>query len=157
MLGAAAVLLGVGAGVAYAAQNTIKAGSVLSTTVVTESVPFVYSNTGDWQTLVRTTANKGGSYLLIRWSASSRCRGMAVGWCSARILVNGVPAQPDNGLLMPFDYTKYPRDGYEYLSMEKIAPAGQGDALVEVQVNPTQGSDTVWDLAGWTLAIEVLA
>jgi hypothetical protein len=161
VLGVATVLVGagvfIGVGVAAAAQNTVRAGTVLSTTVVTESVPSVYSNTGNWQTLVTTSALKGGSDLLIRWSASSRCRGMAVGWCSARVLVNGTPAQPDNGLLMPFDYTKYPREGYEYLSMEKVAPAGKGDASVEVQINPTQDADTVWDLAGWTLTIEVLA
>ncbi len=156
------VLLNTGTAVAKqnpagAQYNTVRAGTVISTTVVTESVPFVYSNTGSWQTLVKTTVPKGGSYLLVRWSASSRCRGMAVGWCSARILVNGTPAQPDNDILMPFDYTKYPRDGFEYLTMEKVAPAAAGDASVDLQINPTQGSDTTWDLAGWTLTIQVLA
>jgi hypothetical protein len=161
LVGVSVALVGagvfVGVGVASADPVIVKGGPTITTTIVTESVPYVYQNTGAWQSIYKTKIQRGGSYVLVRWSASSRCRGMAVGWCSARVLVNGTPAQPDNGLLMPFDYTKYPRDGYEYLTMEKVAPFGPVDATVEVQVNPSQGADTTWDLAGWTLSIESLS
>ncbi len=159
---AAVVLVGtgvvVGANVANAWQSTTYAGGVVSTTVVTEPAGFVYYDTGTWQTIatVDVPTKEKFNYILARWSVSSRCRGTMQGFCTARILVNGVEAAPATGNVVTFDEAGT-YSAYKYLGFERVAQA-KGSARVELQIWPrvTGAGTLAWDLAGWTFTVEAL-
>lgn len=159
---AAVVLAGagvvVGASVANAWQSTTYAGGVVSTTVVTEPAGFVYYDTGTWQTIatVNVPLNEKYNYVLARWSVSSRCRGTMQGACHARILVDGVEAEPASGTSAIFDQATTDL-AYKYLSFERIGKS-QGPTKVELQIWPrvTGSGSLTWDLVGWTLTVQAL-
>lgn len=148
----------VGASAANAWQTVHYAGAPVSTTVVTEPAGFVYYDTGTWQTIatVNVPLNEKYNYVLARWSVSSRCRGTMQGACHARILVDGVEAEPASGTSAIFDQATTDL-AYKYLSFERIGKS-QGPTKVELQIWPrvTGSGSLTWDLVGWTLTVQAL-
>jgi hypothetical protein len=149
----------VGAGAANAWQTVYLAGAPVSTTVVTEPAGFIYNDTGAWKTIatVYVPTNEKYTYVLARWSTSSRCWGTMQGACHARILIDGVEAAPATGTSAVFDQAGSDLT-FKYLSFERIAYAPAA-TKVELQIWPrVTGSGTLnWDLVGWTLTVQALA
>ncbi|MEJ3748155.1 hypothetical protein WEI85_33325 [Actinomycetes bacterium KLBMP 9797] len=91
---AALVFTGAGAAVAVA---TSKSGTTVTRTVVsTENAATTHA--GATFTTVRTIGvfAQSSSFIVARWTAESACYG-GTGYCSARILIDGVEAEPVAG------------------------------------------------------------
>lgn len=99
----AALILGVG-GYAVAA-STSKAGTVVTrVSAVTNDTAAVYTGP-TWQNVGSTAIYAtSGSFLVATFSGESACYG-AAGWCSVRILVDGVEADPVVGTDFSFNST----------------------------------------------------
>lgn len=92
--------------------------------------------------------------ILARFTAESSClSGKAVGWCSVRILIGGVAAEPSAGLDFKFDSTpRFADDAFAYAhSMERSRALGAGTHAVKVQWATRNAR---FQLDDWHLAVE---
>jgi hypothetical protein len=99
----------------------------------------------------------GNARILARFSAESACFG-GVGWCSVRILVDGVEMDPVVGTDFAFDSTNGGADtatSWESHSMDRSRIVGPGNHTVVVQRAVVEGSTTnTFRLDDWSLTIE---
>jgi hypothetical protein len=105
---------------------------------------------------VTTIAVPSGQRALIlaRFSAESTCiSGAQSGWCSIRILVDGVPTDPAQGLEFKFDTTpRFADDAFSYAhSMERSRAVGAGTHTVRVQWATRHAR---FQLDDWHLTVE---
>ena len=156
---AAVALVLAGAGVAVAA-TTVKSGTTVTrVAVLTENVASVYSG-GAFVTIGSQGIFAGaGSVIVATFSAESACYN-AVGYCSVRILIDGVEAEPVAGLDFAFDSTDANREtsqSWESHSMQRTrAVAATGGHSVVVQVAQV-GAGVFsryddWTLSSWAIA-----
>lgn len=150
---AAAAILITGAGVAVAA-TTVRAGtSVTRVTVLTQDAAAVYAS-ASWTTIgSEALYATAGSFIVTTFTAESACYGGS-GWCSVRILVDGVEAQPAVGTDFAFDSTNGGADGassWESHSVQRTQTVGTSAGhTVTLQV-ATVGGGVVDRLDDWTL------
>jgi len=97
----------------------------------------------------------GNARILARFSAESACFGGS-GWCSVRILVDGVEMAPVVGSDFAFDSTNAGADGaasWESHSMDRSGVVGPGNHTVVVQWAMV-GTGISLRLDDWSLTIE---
>ena len=142
-----------------AAPVTTTAGSINHVNVVTETNAQSTSSTA-FVNLPGATATIGvpsgeTAVLLARFSAESQCDGGAAGnWCSVRILIDGVEANPASGLDFAFDSVEAGGSGlWTGSSMDRSRLVGGGVRTVVVQWAVTNAA-TVFRLDDWSLTVE---
>jgi hypothetical protein len=92
--------------------------------------------------------------ILARFSGESACEGGPAGnWCSVRILVDGVEAQPASGLDFAWDTDVASDDIWEAHSIDRSAVVGSGSHTVRVQWAVTNVG-TTFRLDDWSLTVE---
>ena len=141
----ATATLAAGTGTVVAASTGHTGTSQSAFSAQTENSATTYSPGGGWVTVASTDiAADAGDVIVARFGAESACYG-GVGWCAARILVDGNEANPVSAPAaddFAFDSTENntaTSQSYESHSMERVikhAPSGMGGdpAKVEVQV-----------------------
>ena len=158
--------LGCGALAGYASSTSkgdqpqtrlsIHANSGKKLMVITETDAATFTNT----TLAalgvdRITVPATGNYVaVVRFSAESKCD--AVNWCTARILVDGVEANPKVGPDFAFDSPG--GETYQSLSMDRTSDviAGTGTARnVPVEVDIAVDGGGSWRLDDWSVVTEL--
>ena len=121
-LASALVIAGAGTAVAVA---TFKSGTSVTRTVIsTENAATQHQNAAFVNIRTISIFAQTGSHVLARFTAESACFGGS-GWCSARILVDGVEADPVAGTDFAFDSTDSNREtssSWESHSMERASP-----------------------------------
>jgi hypothetical protein len=101
---AAAALLLAGGTAAIAVVTSKSGTTVARTAITTENAASTYSG-GAYVTIGSSGVFAGaGSHILATFSSEVACFG-GNGWCSVRILVDGVEADPVSGLDFAFDST----------------------------------------------------
>lgn len=152
-------LVFVGAGSAVAAATYQSGTSVARTAVFTEDAAATYGYTSF--TTIRTFPiyAQAGSPVLMRFTAESACYG-GYGYCSARILIDGVEASPVAGLDFAFDSTNYNREtAYSWAShsMERTrAVTYTGNHTISLQLAKS-GTGVVHRIDDWTFTVFTIA
>jgi hypothetical protein len=167
-------------GVAFVAKGATlheSGGAITAVRVASSNERFWFTDFGDSTTWHGVPGAKvkvsvpGGTdaLLLLRFSAESACWSLSFsegsaspgrGWCSVRILVDGVPAQPASGKDFAFDSTSDANDSrgsWEGHAMERWFFAGAGTHVVKVQalVRSTVSAETLgFSLDEWVLVAE---
>ncbi len=93
--------------------------------------------------------------ILARFSAESACYG-GTGYCSVRILINGVEMDPVAGFDFAFDSTDLGREtsgSWESHSMDRSRVVGSGTYTIVVQ-RATTSASTFLRLDEWSLTVE---
>lgn len=166
--------------VARGATLRERGGSITGVRVASSNERFSFMDFGDsttWHAVpgakVKVTVPGGtNALLLLRFSAESACWSLSFsetsaspgrGWCSVRILVDGVPAQPASGKDFAFDSTSDANESqgsWEGHAMERWFFAGAGTHVVKVQalVRSTVAAETLgFSLDEWVLVAEQAA
>lgn len=148
--------VGVGAGVAVAATTAHSGTSVTRVSVLTQNAATLYSSTA-WTTVgsvgVYATA---GQFIDARFTAESACYGATSGWCSVRILIDGIEAEPAVGTDFAFDDAGT-ATGWESHSVERVhTVTTSGTHTVTVQAASVSGALTD-RLDDWTLTAMAVA
>lgn len=96
--------------------------------------------------------------ILVRFTGESSCSGgLAAQWCSVRILVAGVEAQPAVGINFAFDSTDGNTESgasWESHALDRISPVLEaGTYTVQAQWAVTNGGTTFF-LDDWTLTAQ---
>jgi hypothetical protein len=132
---------------------------VASSGVLSDSSPTSFVNLAGATTSITVPVNTT-AMILARFTAESSCSapGVAVqNWCSVRILVDGVEAQPAVGNNFAFDSTDEGNEtvaSWESHSVDRYAAGvGPGAHSVTVQEAVTSAA-TVFQLDDWTLVVE---
>lgn len=136
------------------------AGSVNHVNVVTETTAQTTSSTA-YVNLPGATTTIGvptgeAAVLVARFTAESQCSGGAAGnWCSVRVLIDGVEANPAAGLDFAFDSVSAAaaQDFWESNAMDRSRTVGAGTHSVVVQWAVTNAA-TVFRLDDWSLTVE---
>lgn len=141
---------GVAAGVASAATTGHTGTSVTRVSVLTHPVAATYSGTA-WVAVGSTAVYAtGGQFVTARFTAESACYGAKTGWCSIRILIDAIEAEPVVGTDFAFNS---PGDvaQWESLTVERVKTvATTGTHIVTVQAASVGGSLT-HRLDDWSL------
>lgn len=155
---AAAVVLG-GAGIAVAAATSKSGTSVTRVSVLTENAATIHVGT-TFTTLGTSGVFAGaGSFIVATFSAESACYGGS-GYCSVRILIDGIEAEPVAGADFAFDSTDANREtaaSWESHSMQRtrtVTATGFHSVIVQVAqlgVSVTARYDD-WTLSSWAIA-----
>jgi hypothetical protein len=129
----AAAIIASTAGVAVAAFTTKSGGAISRVSILTQSTPDTYSTTS-WHTIGTTSVSAPRrAIILARFTAESSCYG-GRGWCSVRILIDGVEAEPVAGIDFAFDDNEG-LVNWESHSVERSRRVtGSGSHSVAVQV-----------------------
>lgn len=152
----ATALTGIGAGAAVAAITFKSGTSVTRVTVLTQDTAATYSSTG-WTTVASSSVFAGAnSIVLARFTAESACYGTAGWWCSIRILIDGVQADPAVGTDFAFDFVQT-ASSWESHSVERVRTVTfTGTHSVVVQAaQPVAGITNRLDdytLSSWAIA-----
>jgi hypothetical protein len=153
IVGIVAGLLAMSA-VAIAASNAFQSKGINNVRVKTETSPYVTSSTA-WVSLpggslAMSVPNGKQKLFIAEFDAESYCQGGS-GWCSVRILVNGVEMHPASGGDFAFDTVD--TDGYEAHAMTRTyGPLGPGQHTFQVQVK-TNNAATDFRLDDWTFKV----
>jgi len=160
------VALGALAGYAYSGGSSasprfhdtpaLRANQQIRMMAMTQDDARTFTNTGFSNLtadVIRIPAN-GTFRIVVRFSAESACS--AASWCSARITVNGVEANPKSGSDFAFDSPG--GETWQSLSMDRTSDviAGTGaarDVLVAVDVAVLGGGS--WRLDDWSVVSEL--
>ncbi len=151
LVAGAAVLTAVGvvSGVAVAATTGHSGTSVTRVSVATNDRVAVYSAAA-WTTVGSTSVYAlAGQFIDARFTAESSCYGGTSGWCSVRILVDGVEAEPVSGLDFAFNDAGS-LSAWESLSVERVRTVTTSGSHVVVVQTATVGGLT-HRLDDWTL------
>jgi hypothetical protein len=160
-VGAAGLLV---AGVAIAVPITKSGGAINQVRVVTERDTFDTQSEAFVDVpgaTVNINAPTAGALLLMRFSGESVCArgsGTGVDYCSVRILVDGVEADPAVGVNFAFHTVigTTTLNGESH-SMDRSRRVGSGAHTVQVQarvVDVNNDSDIVFFLDDWSLTVE---
>jgi hypothetical protein len=158
VVAALAALVFTGAGTAFAVA-TSKGGTTVTRTVVSTENAASVNNSPSFVT-VRTISiyAQSSSFIVARWTAESACYGGS-GYCSARIVIDGVEAEPVAGTDFAFNSTDTNVEGtgsWESLSMERTRTVTfTGSHAVTVQVAVVGTATHRYD--DWTLTAQVIA
>lgn len=156
---AAAALLLAG-GTAAVAVATSKNGTTVSRTAITTQDAAATYGGSTFVTIGSASVYGGaGSFIVANFSAEVACYN-GVGWCSARILVDGVEADPVAGLDFAFDSTDNGTESFlswESHAMQRtrtVAFTGVHAVVVQVaQVGAgVQARYDDWALSSWVIA-----
>lgn len=99
-------IVGFGSGAAYALTTTKSGTSVSRSVVHTNDSAVVFTSTAFTNVGSTTLFANAGNHILARFTAESACTGaVGSGWCSIRILIDGVEADPAAGTDFAFDAT----------------------------------------------------
>ena len=156
---ATAALVLAGTGVAVAAATTKAGTSVTRVSVLTENTAAVYTGAA-FVTIGSSGVFAGaGSFIVATFSAESACYN-GVGYCSVRILVDGVEAEPVVGTDFAFDSTDANREtasSWESHSMQRTrAVTATTFHSVVVQVAQVGAGVAAryddWTLSSWAIA-----
>jgi hypothetical protein len=136
-------------------------GSVTQVQVVTESVAMTTSSVPfvDLPGATATVTIPAGSsgLILARFSGESRCSGgVGAQWCSVRVLIGGVEADPVVGADFAFDSTDNATEttnSWESHSIERVRRLGAGTYTVKVQWAVTNAA-TSFRLDDWAFTVE---
>lgn len=148
-------LVGIGAGTAYAVTTTKSGTAVARTVIHTQDTPATFT-TAAFTTVGSTVVfANSGNHILVRFSAESHCSGIAgSGWCSVRILVDGVEADPAADADFAFDSTENgtkPSASWVSASMERARTVTfSGNHTITVQAAVVFNANT-FRLDDWTL------
>jgi hypothetical protein len=154
----ATLIVGGAVSVALAVTNVTSGGAIgavkvkRSTDAITTTSITDVDVPGASTTIRVPSGHKG--LILARFSAESLCDGGTAGnWCSLRILVGGVEAQPAAGLNFAFDTDVASDDIWEGHSMDRSRVVGAGLKTVKVQWAVTDAA-TTFRLDDWSLTVE---
>lgn len=136
-------------------------GTLTKVNVVTETNAQVTNSTTfvnlPGATTVVTVPSGENALILARFSAESACSGgTGAQWCSVRILIGGVEANPIVGLDFAFDSTDNGREtsaSWESHSVDRSRPVGSGTYVVQAQWAVTSAA-TSFRLDDWSLTVE---
>ena len=148
-------ILGVGAGVAAAATTGHTGTSITRVSVLTQNAATLY--TGSAWTNVGSVGvyASPGQFIDARFTAETACYGSTSGWCSVRILIDGVEAEPAVGTDFAFDDAGT-STGWESHSVERVrAVTTAGTHTVTVQA--TEIGTLTNRLDDWTLTAMAVA
>ncbi len=174
LLTLACVALGALAGYAYSSQNdppgqgeagnpplfhdppAIRANQQIRLMVMTQNDARVFTNTAftNLTADVITIPPTGQFRIVVRFSAESACS--AASWCTARIVVDGVEANPKSGSDFAFDSPG--GETWQSLSMDRTSDiiAGTGAARnVTVAVDVALIGGGSWRLDDWSVVTEL--
>lgn len=141
--------------------STQVGGTTTKTNVVTEAGASitnsrVFANVPGANTTVFVAPDER-ALILARFSAESACSGgSGSNWCSIRILIGGVEANPIVGQDFAFDSTNNGADGpfsWESHSVDRSRTVGPGAYTVQVQWSVT-GPNVSFRLDDWSLTVE---
>jgi len=151
----AAGLLGVGAGVAAAATTGHSGTSITRVSVLTQNAAALYTGTA-WTNVGSVGVYAGpGQFIDARFTAETACYGATSGWCSVRILIDGVEAEPAVGTDFAFDDAGT-ATGWESHSVERVrSVTTSGTHTVTVQATEIGGLTNRLD--DWTLTAMAVA
>ncbi|MDM4719617.1 hypothetical protein QTQ03_08475 [Micromonospora sp. WMMA1363] len=156
-LAGALVITGAGTAVAVA---TLKSGTSVTRTVIsTENAATQHQNAAFVSIRTIRIYAPRGSHVLARFTAESACYGGS-GWCSARILVDGVEADPVTGTDFAFDSTNSNQEtnaSWESHSMERARTVTfTGNHTITLQLAQVGAGVRHriddWALSGWAIA-----
>jgi hypothetical protein len=134
----------------------VAGGSITRVCVVTETVaisgsPVAFTSIPGAACTVAVPAGES-ALILARFSAESSCVG-GPSWCTARILIGGVEANPVVGTDFAFDSPGgEPLDSWESHSMDRSRVVGPGTYVVQVQWAVVGAP--VFRLDDWSLIVE---
>lgn len=140
--------------IAFAASNTFVTNGINNVRIKTETNEFTTSSTS-WVTLPGAAFNMAvpnglQKTFIAEFDAESYCQSGS-GWCSVRILVDGVEMHPASGGNFAFDSVD--TDRYESHAMSRTyGPMSSGQHSFEVQVK-TNDPDTLFWLDDWTFKV----
>jgi hypothetical protein len=150
----AAALTGTAIGLPSSDQGGIVNGvKVVRGTDLQETSSQTFVNFPDAVTTI-TVPSGQRALILARFSAESSCLSAEQsGWCSVRILIGGIPAEPAQGLQFKFDSTpRFADDAFAYAhSMERSRSVGAGTHTVRVQWATRNAR---FQLDDWHLTVE---
>ena len=119
--GAALALVFTGTSIAVAVATVHSGTTVAHTTVLTETSATTFSGTSFVNLATSSVFAGAGSFIVATFSAESACYNGS-GWCSVRILIDGVEAEPVVGTDFAFDSTDGNREtaaSWESHSMQR--------------------------------------
>jgi hypothetical protein len=159
---AAVSCLGIGAFAGYAFsdsqnhQQTLRANVVKKLAVQTSTalVTTTLSSYVLFSALTIPVPASGNYRVLVRFQGESACS--ANSWCSARIVVDGVLANPKSGSDFAFDSPG--GETWQSLEMERVSDviAGTGSVRnVTVQVDTAVVGGGSWRMDDWTVTAEL--
>src|SRR4051794_13715508 len=148
-------ILGVGAGVAAAATTGHTGTSITRVSILTQNAAALYTGTA-WTTVGSVGVFAGpGQFIDARFTAETACYGANSGWCSVRILVDGLEAEPTVGTDFAFDDAGI-ASGWESHSVERVRTVTtSGTHTVTVQATEIGGLTNRLD--DWTLTAMAVA
>lgn len=152
--------LGFGAGTAIAVTTSKTGTSVARSTVLTQDAAAVFTSTVHTTVGSTTVFANAGHHILTRFSAESNCTGPAgFGWCTVRILIDGVEADPAVGTDFAFDSTDNGTNtvgAWASHSMERARTVTfTGTHVITVQAAVVAPANS-FRLDDWALAAQVL-
>jgi len=159
VLGIAGVIALLTAGVVVGATFVTNGKTISHVNVTRENIASVtnttfYTNVANGFTTIVVPSGEN-ALILARFSAESACYG-GTGYCSLRILINGVEMDPVASVDFAFDSTDLGREtagSWESHSMDRSRVVGPGTYTIVVQRLSTQ-SATFFRLDDWSLTVE---
>lgn len=141
-----------GAGAAIAASTVRSGFEVSGVAAATQDNAVVITSTAWTNVQSVSVGAQTADFVVARFTAESLCSGPSGGWCSVRILVGGVEADPRSGTDFAFDSTDNGTAGnsWQSHSVERSAASGGGVISVTVQAALVNGA-TSFRLDDWTL------
>lgn len=117
----AALILGGGVGVAAAATTAHSGTSITRVSIATSGDAVIYTSTA-WTNVGTTYVYAmAGQTIDARFTTESACYGTS-GWCSVRIVIDGIEAEPAVGTDFAFN-SLGSSSGWESLSVERVLTA----------------------------------
>ncbi len=137
----------VGAGVASAGTSSDMGGAIVNVGLATGTDAVTFTN-GAWTTVATEYVQDNlAAFLIVTFSAETLCGGSG-GWCSMRILVDGIEANPVVGTDFAFDS---PGHSWESHSFQRYLLVNGGYHTITAQVSVQSGA-TSDRLDDWTLS-----
>ncbi len=138
-----------GGGIAAAAVTGHTGNTVNRLAVVTQDTANAYTGT-TWTPVgsLRIYA-RAGQFITTTFTAESQCSGTGGGWCSVRILIDGVEAEPVVGSDFAFDNAE-PGSTWESHSVARVRTV-RTTGWHTVLVQATQVGPSTERLDDWTL------
>lgn len=151
------LLLGAGVvGVSSAATTGHNGTSITRVGVLTQDTAAVFTSTTFTTVESYSIFAAAGQNIIARYTAESACAGPSSGWCTIRILIDGLEAEPAVGIDYAYDGAGA-SNSWEAHSVERVravTATGTHTAVVQVAVVNGATSDRLDDS---TLVLEAVA
>jgi hypothetical protein len=150
----AVVMLGLAGGAALAAVVGHNGTTVTRVAILTQDTAAIFTSSA-WTNVGSLSIYAGQSQLIdVTYTAESACSGSS-GWCSVRVLVDGVEADPVVGTDFAFNEAEGPAS-WESHSVERVR-AVSFTGFHSVVVQTAQVGGTTHRLDDWTLRALAIA